>query len=296
MNEVNKTAEGNIIWLASYPKSGNTWTRIFLNNLLSEQEEPIDINDLHETGSISSARNLFDELVGVDSGDFRPDEIDYYLPRVHRLRSEQLEEKEFIKSHNAFTKNKNGEWLIPIEATYKAIYLVRNPLDVCVSFAHHSGHTDFDKTIEQMAKSNMTLASSHKRQNNQLHQYMGSWSDHYESWQNVPAGKLLVVRYEDMKLHTLETFTKIVKFADLPHSSEEIAAALEKSSIGRLQKMEEEKGFLEKTQKANRFFRKGIIGSWQKELSEEQAHKIIQDHTTVMIKLGYLNKDGTLNF
>lgn len=296
MSKENTTTEGNIIWLASYPKSGNTWCRIFLNNLLSDQEEPVDINSLNETGSISSARQLFDEMVGIDSGDFRQDEIDYYLPRVHKLRSDQLKEKEFIKSHDAYTRNKNGEWLIPVEATYRAIYLVRNPLDVCVSFAHHSGHKKFDKMVKKMANSKMTLAPSRKGQNNQLHQYMGSWSEHYQSWQNLPAEKLLIVRYEDMKQSTQETFTKIVRFAGLTHSDEEIATAIEKSSMNRLQKMEKEKGFKEKMQKASRFFRKGIIGNGKEELSKEQIQQLINDHRSAMRELGYLDNDGSLTF
>lgn len=288
------TKEGNIIWLASYPKSGNTWLRIFLNNLLSESDEPIDLNALHETGSISSARRLFDELVGVDSADFTQSEIDYYLPKVHQMRSDQLTEKEFVKTHDAFTKNKDGQWIIPIEATFRAIYLVRNPLDVCVSFAHHSGHTDFDRMIKRMASSKTTLAHSKKGQNNQLHQYMGSWSDHIISWQNLPKDKRLVIRYEDMKLKTQETFTKIVRFAGLTHNEEQIADALDKSKMSRLQKMEDEKGFREKMQKAKRFFRKGIIGSWREELTDAQAQQIVKDHKAIMLQLDYLDIDGNL--
>ena len=78
--------EGNIIWLASYPKSGNTWLRVFLNNLLSEQERPVDINALNKTGPISSARFVFDKMTGIDSADFTPEEIDYYLPYTYILR------------------------------------------------------------------------------------------------------------------------------------------------------------------------------------------------------------------
>lgn len=290
-----KNKEGNIIWLASYPKSGNTWLRIFLNNLLSDQDEPVDINALHKTGSTSSVRRLFDEMIGVDSADLTKEEIDYYLPKAHKMRSEQLSEKQFIKSHDAFTKNKESEWIIPIEATYKAIYLIRNPLDVCVSFAYHSGHTNFDEKIKNMASSKTTLATSEKGQNNQLHQYMGSWSDHVNSWANFPKNKLLVVRYEDMKLRTQETFTEIVRFVNLKHSDTEIADALDKSKISRLQKIEDEKGFREKMEKAQRFFRKGIIGSWREELSEEQVNQIIEDHRALMLKYNYLDKDGNLN-
>lgn len=282
--------EGNIIWLASYPKSGNTWLRIFLNNLLSEQDEPVDINALYETGTIASARNIFDEFTGIDSAHLTLNEIDYYLPRVHLLRSRQLVEKEFVKIHNAFTKNIAGEWIIPLKATYRVIYLIRNPLDVCVSFAYHSGHNDFDKTIQQMANSNMMLAKSKRWQNNQLHQYMGSWSDHVNSWiKNLPKEKILIIRYEDMKLHTLSTFVKIVHFAKLKYTIAEIKDAIEKSKIKRLQAIEEENGFKEKIYSCSRFFRKGVIDSWREELSERQVNLVIQHHKALMEKFDYLD-------
>lgn len=280
--------EGNIIWLASYPKSGNTWLRVFLNNLLSESSEPIDINALHKTGLISSARSIFDEWIGIDSADLRREEIDFYLPKAHLLRSRQLTDKQFVKTHDAFTKNKQGEWIIPLEATYKVIYLLRNPLDVCVSFAYHSGHQNFDKMIERMASSRMALATSKRGQNNQLHQYMGTWSEHVNSWiQNIPSDKLLIVRYEDMKLNTLATFTKIVEFTDLTCTKEQVKNAIKKSNIEHLQKMENEYGFIEKSHYARRFFRKGEINTWNQELTSKQVVSIRKDHEELMSKFDY---------
>ena len=65
----------NIIWLASYPKSGNTWFRIFLTNLLQKHTSPANINEL-TGGPIASSRQLFDELTGIDSSDLTFDEIE----------------------------------------------------------------------------------------------------------------------------------------------------------------------------------------------------------------------------
>ena len=279
--------EGNIIWLASYPKSGNTWLRIFLNNLLSEKNEPIDINVLNKTGSIASSRVIFDELVGVDSADLTSTEIDYYLPQVHLLRSKQLKKRDFIKIHDAFTKNQNDKWIIPLAATYKVIYLIRNPLDVAVSMAYYYGD-DFDTSINDMSNPNLILGESKKRQLSQLHQYMGSWSDHVNSWiNNVPPKKILVVRYEDMKLKTVETFSRITYFLDLPYSSKQIINAIDNSTINRLQAMEVKKGFKGNINPKVLFFRKGIVGGWREELSENQILKIIKAHKELMIQYNY---------
>ena len=35
-----------IVWLASYPKSGNTWLRFFIVSLLLGNKENINFNDL----------------------------------------------------------------------------------------------------------------------------------------------------------------------------------------------------------------------------------------------------------
>lgn len=285
--------EGNIIWLASYPKSGNTWLRIFLSNLLNEKDEPADINKL-DGGPISSARPIFDNLVGVESGHMTKEEIDFYLPKVHTLRSSLLQQKQFVKSHDAYTFNRVGKPVIPDEATFKAIYLLRNPLDVCVSFAHHSGHSNYDQMLASMANPKNKLAKSKKAQNNQLHQNMGTWSEHVKSWQNGMPDKTLMIRYEDMKHNSVETFSKIVAFAELEHTTAEIEQALEFSSISRLQEQEKEKGFRERMGQAKQFFRKGKTGSWREELTEEQAQKIIEDHREVMEEFGYLDKDGGL--
>ncbi len=289
-----KKHDGNIIWLASYPKSGNTWLRIFFNNLLSNKSEPININELNETDLGSSGRIGFDSLVGVDSADLTQREIDFYLPKVHKHYSRSLTENKFVKTHDALTQNDVGEWIIPKEATYKAIYLIRNPLDVCVSFAHHSGFENFDLAIKHLASEEALLGYSYKSQMNQLHQYLGSWSGHVKSWLKFPSEKLLVVRFEDLKLSPQKTFSKIVKHLNLKSSQELITQAIDRSKISKLQKMEDEQGFNEKLPNSERFFRKGKIGSWRDELTAEQAEKIINNHKEMMIKFNYLDLQGNL--
>ncbi len=72
-----------IYWLASYPKSGNTWLRSFLSNLQQDGDAPADINEL-ATGTIASARDWLDEALGFDSADLSADEIDRLRPAVYR--------------------------------------------------------------------------------------------------------------------------------------------------------------------------------------------------------------------
>ncbi len=283
--------EENIIWLASYPKSGNTWLRIFLNNLLSDLDEPVNINTLNKTGPISSARIFFDELIGIDSSDLTYKEIDFYLPKVHLARADSLEEKTIIKTHDALTIVPPDQFIIPVAATYKVIYLIRNPLDVCVSFAHYSGKDQYDITVKQMADTNMMLAKTKKKQNEQLHQYLGSWSNHVNSWTRFPKNKLQLIRYEDMKHKPFETFSKIVEFLNLDYTRKEITQAIEFSDFSNLQNQEKENGFKERHRSAKRFFRKGETGSWRDNLSEMQVKALIDCHRQVMKANDYLDEN-----
>src|SRR6056297_2681752 len=117
----------NIVWLASYPKSGNTWFRVFLSNLFSESPEPASINDLHHT-PIASARQPFDEATGLPSSDMTFEEVDRLRPEVYRYQAKEAGELQFRKVHDAYTYLEDGSPLFPPDVSKAAIYFIRNPL------------------------------------------------------------------------------------------------------------------------------------------------------------------------
>lgn len=275
----------NIIWLASYPKSGNTWFRVFLTNLLKEENQAIDINNLYG-GQIASSRSMFEDAVGIEASDLSFDEIDLLRPEVYNYISNQATSVLFHKIHDAFVSLSNGKQLIPESASKGAIYFIRNPLDVAVSFAHHSA-ISFEKTAENMADNNYSFCSKPEKLHNQLRQKLLTWSNHVKSWTEQSTFPVHIVQYEDMKTNTLETFTKAINFCNLPIDENKIKLAIKKSDINLLQKQESELGFKEKPANMERFFRKGIIGSWKEELPQQVIEKIRNDHKEIMIKFGY---------
>ena len=111
----------NIIWLASYPKSGNTWFRIFLSNLLNEKEEPADINKITSTHGIASARHLFDELTGIEASDLSQNEADLLRPGVYKLISDEARQTLFIKAHDAYKFLPDKSPLFPPSADRKSV-------------------------------------------------------------------------------------------------------------------------------------------------------------------------------
>jgi hypothetical protein len=278
--------KGKINWLASYPKSGNTWVRIFLANLLAETDTPIDINELSHL-TIASNRQLFDDYVGLPSSDLNKVEIERLRPYVYDALTEISTEQRYLKIHDAFIYTSEGRALIAKEASNKALYIIRNPLDVAVSFAHHL-HVSCEKAIEIMCNKDYAFCDKSGTLSKQLEQKLLSWSLHVESWTQQKLVPVMVVKYEELSGDTENTFKKIIDYFEINISSEKFKRALQFSSFNELQKQELEKGFREKAPKADVFFRKGTVGSWKQELTEEMAKKIIKTQETTMKNFGYL--------
>ncbi len=287
------SSTGNITWLASYPKSGNTWMRAFIINLLQGGEEAADINDL-DTGEIACSRSWIEEGLGIEVNELSHDEIERLRPLAYQWfsRHENLSNR-FHKVHDSYTYLPNGKPLFPPETINKVVYIVRNPLDLSISFSNYLSHS-LDQTIEYMGCNDFSLATGKLRLNYQLPQKLLSWSQHVSSWLNAEDINLLLIRYEDMKFNPLETFSRVAEFLNLPRDIPSIMAALDHCSMEKLQLQETTNGFKENASRTNRFFRKGMVGEWREQLSEKQIAKIISDHSNVMQQLGYLDKDNQL--
>ncbi|NJD90895.1 MAG: sulfotransferase domain-containing protein [Geobacter sp.] len=281
-----------IIWLASYPKSGNTWFRIFLANLLRDCDTPVSINELENT-PIASARILFDENIGFESSDLTADEIDRIRPELYCHLAKDSDTPLFMKVHDACTLTDGNIPLFPAAATAGAIYFIRNPLDVAVSFAHHNG-TGYDAAIASMADDSFSLCGKNDRLYNQLRQKLHTWSNHVQSWLDNAPFPVCLLSYEDMKTNPQETFTRAVRFAGLDFDQVRIEKAIRFSAFEAVRQQEEAEGFQEKSASSKRFFRKGVIGSWLEELTIEQMQQIVTDHGPVMRRFGYLTKNGEI--
>ena len=239
----------NIIWLASYPKSGNTWFRVFLTNLLSNSDKPADINNLYPT-TIASSRSLFDEATGIPSSDLTQDEIEKLRPRVYRYMSETSDEIIYHKIHDAWIKLSEETDLVPDDVTKGVLYFIRNPLDVAVSFAHHSA-TSIDRAIDMMNNHDFAFCSRETKLHNQTRQRLLTWSEHVESWIDQSGLPVMILRYEDMLTDTFSLFKQAVKFMHLPATDTKIKRALEFSSFKIVSNQEKDQG---KSCKIGKFF------------------------------------------
>jgi hypothetical protein len=274
-----------IVWLASYPKSGNTWFRSFLTALLKEKE--VDLNQM-VTDGIFSGKNYIENVLDLNADYLSRTQIESYQRIAFNYLSDTSKKQLFIKIHDAFTFSENdGLPLIPEQPTQIAIYFVRNPLDVALSLANHIGKS-VEKAIEKfIVNSSGGFATLQNFANTQFHQPLGTWSMHVESWLTKPKFPVHFMRYEDMKAKPFETFKAAIQAIGLNYNDEQIKFAIEETKFEKLQKKEQEKGFKEKQIPASNFFFKGQVGRWKEELSSEQIEKIRQANEPMMRHFGY---------
>jgi hypothetical protein len=257
--------------------------------LLQNKEQPAHINELTHT-PIASARNPFDEITGIPSSDLTFDEIDHLRPEVYRYMAMNIEEIQFKKVHDAYTYLPDGRPMFPPEISKAAIYFIRNPLDVAISFAHHSAKKPHEM-LPALNNKQYAFCGRPVKLHNQFRQKLGDWSFHVKSWTEQEHIPVLVLRYEDMKYRTFETFKKAVLFLRLEKTDQEITKALAYSDLSVLQEQERESGFREKMQKAESFFRKGSVGEWKKVFNKEEVDKIIDKHRAILKRFNYLGNN-----
>ena len=178
--------------------------------------------------------------------------------------------------------------LFPKEITTGAIYLIRNPLDVAVSFAHHENST-VDEIIDRMGSDTYTLLDAPDRLYPHFRQKLLSWSGHVRSWIEYSPHNVHVVRYEDLLQRPLAPVTALLRYTGVAVDDSRLQEAIEFSRFERLQMQEAERGFAEKQPTAPSFFRQGTAGAWRERLSSGQLQRLVRAHQCIMARFGYLS-------
>jgi hypothetical protein len=272
-----------IVWLASYPKSGNTWLRVLLTNYLGDAGQPADINRLVGAPGAGS-RECFDQWVGVEGSALDADIVDRLRPEVYRRVARDADETLFLKAHDAWARVDTGEPMFPADVTLGVVYIIRNPLDLAGSCAHHWG-TSLETAVERMCGG---LAKRQLGLTDLLRQRLGSWSDHVRSWADDCDAPVHVVRYEDLSADPIPVFGGVVKACGLDYDEARVGRAVEFSAFAELRRQEASVGFRERSSAApGRFFRRGEVGSWQDELPGRLAERLKAAHRPTMERFGY---------
>ncbi len=278
-----------IYWLASYPKSGNTWLRTLITNYLRDAETPADINEL-DGGPIASARLWFDEWVGVEASLLDDTLIESLRPEVYRCLIRENPGPLYMKTHDAWKPARRGSELFPADVTAGVIYILRNPLDMAKSCANHWGVDSF-QAVENLCNPEFALSRTLGGLADQLQQYLGTWSSHVRSWMDESNLPVHLIRYEDLCRDTEGVFGDVVRFCGLSSDTVRLQKAVDFSCFEELQRQEHEKGFRERPPRSSgTFFRQGRAGGWREELSPLLIQKIIDAHGETMRRFGYLDE------
>ena len=276
-----------IVWLASYPKSGNTWMWLFIKSYFNPPKKKFSLN-YHKDDPIMLEpfpdERMFDKLKINYENFFDLSKNWVNLQSLINLNNKT----NYLKTHNAMCTINNHKFT-NIQNTLGAIYIVRDPRDVLISYSSYM-EKSMDETLKFMLNKETYEAGEFKKKiyNKTL---LGSWSDHYNSWKNYKSREIIIIKYEDMVNSASSTFLKVLTYLskiikiDVDHTK--MDKAIEETSFKNLKSLEINEGFKTNPSK-NEFFRKGVVGDWRKKLNKEQVEKIEKAFEAEMIELGYL--------
>ncbi len=271
-----------IIWLASYPKSGNTWVRSIISSLIYTKDGIFDMKILSQIPQFPKISQFKDFSSKLD---------DIHILKKYWIKAQEkinLDNKlYFFKTHNAnikidtypFTNNKN---------TAGTIYIVRDPRNIINSLGNH-----FDLSQEEARNFlfSKEILSEKNKDNNKILTLVGTWEEHYNSW-TMNNDNLLLIKYEDLinniEVEVLKIVKFILKYAKISINNEKIRNVIETTNFKSLRKMEDMGQFKEYRNKDFKFFNKGPDNKWEDNLNKNIREEIENKYKISMKKLGYL--------
>jgi len=276
-----------IIWLASYPKSGNTWVRLFLNSLILAPNETININDI-KLGQFP-VRKYFKDITN------NIDDVKEFIQNCNYAQSKiNLDNKiKFFKTHNAFWKI-GQDYFSNDENTKGIIHIVRDPRNVITSIKNHYGYESYEEALNFMKHENNIIGVKGSTKEEDLPTPISSWKLHYNSWKNPInlKSKYILIKYENLLDNPFSEFTKITKFiekiSEMKFKEKNILKSIEDTKFENLQKQEEKEGFKEAPKNNNKFFYLGPKNNWQGLLDKNIKDDIETSFKNEMKDLGYL--------
>ncbi len=278
-----------IIWLASYPKSGNTWVRFFINSLLYTEEGKANLYNIANIRSFPKPDQFINLVKNIN--DIK--EISQNWTKAQSILN--LDKKiKFIKTHNILCKL-NGHLFTDFNNTLGAIYIVRDPRNVVTSLKHHFQLDTFENAKNFIITEN-TISGVKNTNQNPIPALIGSWQSHYNSWKKFPKN-LLILNYDKILLNPKKEFLKLKKYIErilkFKINEKRFSNAIEECKFKKLQQMEKSEGFSESiidkdTGNKKVFFNMGPQNNWRDYLDKKIKDEIENKFKKEMTELGYL--------
>ena len=284
-----------IIWIASYPKSGNTWLRSLLSSYLYSSDGDFTF-DLLENIKQFSSKNFSSELNMEKNYQNRISENWISSQKVIN----QDNKIHLLKTHNAMCTI-NGNKFTDQLNTSAVLYIVRDPRNLVTSLAHHY-ELKISESFNFLTNERKIIfpdSSNLKKKDNNPDDFnfISSWDGHYNSWKNINFCPVKIIKYEDFLINTEEIFISILEFLkefyQFNMDSKKAKRALLSTNFNNLKSMEAKKGFKEsiismKNKKKIRFFNLGKNNNWKKLLDNKVVKDIEKKFKKTMIELNYL--------
>ena len=283
-----------IIWLASYPKSGNTWVRSFLNSLLFTKDGEAKINNIN-ISQFPNRRHFKDIVENID------DFIELSKNWITAQDIINLDNKiKFIKTHHIMCSI-DGKSFTNLDNTHGIIHIVRDPRNVITSVLKHYSKTDYNDAYNFMTDQNRVVGrdpntTKDNYKEAEIITLISSWKNHYNSWKKIKKNNYLL-KYEDLVENPNKEFNKLCDFinkiSNINFDREKITQSINSNKFENLKKIEKSEGFVEGRKnkfsgKDIPFFNQGPNNNWKNNLTEEIKTKIEKEFKSEMIELGYL--------
>ena len=277
-----------IIWIASYPKSGNTLLRSLLASYFFSNDGNFEFNDLNHIKQFPAIENF--RKLGIDLSN--ESEVFRNFIEAQKLINKENKKIKFIKTHSSLCKINNCNFT-DLKNTLGAIYIVRDPRNVVTSFAHH-----YNLNIEQATDTLIDKFRWLVKTEKMYKTFLGSWNVNYNSWKQLNK-RFMLVKYEDLVNKKKTTLIKIFKFIQTLNNEElkidmvKLNKVIKSTEFHKMKTLEQKNFFTESivdsdTGKRKIFFNLGPQNDWKKILDDKSRRKIETSFKKEMFELGYL--------
>ena len=278
-----------IIWLASYPKSGNTLLRSILSSYFYSSDGIFTFENLEKISQFPQTSHLMSIGVDVDN----EKEVFKNFINAQNFINQDNKKVKFFKTHSSLCKMYESNFT-DLKNTLGTIYIIRDPRNVVTSLAHHY-NLSIDQATDVMIDKNRLMDKTLKN----CRVFLGSWNFNYNSWKNLlKQNKFLLIKYEDLTNKKKTVLLKIFKYLDLLGLKSnldmtKLNKTIKTTDFENMKKKEENETFYEavidtKTGKRKNFFNLGPKNNWRELLDQKNKDKIESNFEKEMMELGYL--------
>ena len=277
-----------IIWLASYPKSGNTLLRSILASYFYSNDGSLKFEDLYKITQFPLSQQFIP--LGVDINNDR--DVFKNFINAQKLINKEKGKIRFFKTHSSLSRVYNNNFT-DLHNTLGTIYIVRDPRNVVSSVAHHY-NLSIDEAIDTMLDKNRFMDKTTKN----LRVFLGSWNFNYNSWKNLKdQKKYLLIKYEDLITKKKTVLLKVFKFLSslgmkFDLDMIKLNKVIKNTEFEKMKIKEQNEIFSEavtdKDGKRKNFFNLGPKNDWRRLLDKKNIDKIEKNFEKEMIELGYL--------